>query len=80
MVTTQAYKDACEKALFNNSKNHPRFEAFINWLNLSEENKNWYVLNKGSINLVDDGIELLGDVFCLEDEQAEDSKWVRNRK
>jgi hypothetical protein len=54
LSTTQAYKAASEKALFNNSKNHPRFDAFINWLNLSEDNKTWYAMNKGFINLVDD--------------------------
>jgi hypothetical protein len=54
-----------------NDLGHPRAEAFFDWLEKDQENLLWYIRNQEDLKLVEDGIEILGDVFCLEDETAE---------
>jgi len=51
LQATHVYKDACEEAL---TRNHPRLEAFNNWLESSYENKIWYIQYQDKIKLVED--------------------------
>ena len=53
--------------------NHPRTQALYDYVTSSEENKEWYLENTENIKLVSDWIEILWDVFCLEDEKAEEN-------
>jgi hypothetical protein len=50
---------------------HPRAKAFHEWLSLDQKNQKWFEANKQNFRLVEGGIEILGDVFCLEDETVE---------
>lgn len=68
--TTKAFKNTCWKALLTNWRNHPRFDSFMYWVNRSSSNHDWFHENIDKIRLVDDWIEILGDVFCLEDEES----------
>lgn len=68
--TTKAFKKACWKALLTNWKNHPRFDVFLYWVNRNGMNQTWYQENIDKLRLVDDWIDILWDVFCLEDEVA----------
>ena len=72
LQSTLLFKDVCEEVMLLSSTHHPRLKPFIWWLNKSSENKAWFVQNKESFKLVDDGIEILGDLFCLEDELVKD--------
>lgn len=68
LQSTLLFKDVCEEVMLLSATHHPRLKPFIWWLNKSHENKTWFVQNKDNFKLVDDGIEILGDLFCLEDE------------
>lgn len=67
--TTNLYRDKLDAPL--NQSEHPREKAFDGWLESKQQNQVWYEQNRDKLKLVDDGIEILGDVFCLENEQAE---------
>lgn len=80
LQATQVYKDACDEALIRNL-NHPRSEAFYKWLNNSPVNRDWYETNKNKLKLIPDGIEILWDVFCLDDESiVVNIDWVKREE
>lgn len=70
-------KDPIENIL---QSNHPRSNALYDYVTSSEENKQWYLKNIENIKLVDDWIEILWDVFYLEDEKAPDWEWITNNE
>lgn len=72
LQATELYKDAVHEALVR-EQNHPRMKAFQDWLTESKANKAWYTANKDKLKFVTDGISILGDVFFLDDEQAEEN-------
>lgn len=58
--------------------NHPKAMEFINWLN-KWNNREWFKENKNNLKLVDNWIEILWDIFAINDEKAQDSdKWIWN--
>ena len=65
--------------------NHPKSQAFTDWLLYDPENKleypnhEWCIQNRDKIKLVDDGIKVLWDIFCLEDENAPDWEDIFNK-
>jgi hypothetical protein len=63
------YKDAVDEAM---DRSHPRAKALRTWLERDPQNKDWYDQNNDKLKLVENGLEINGDVFELEDEKAED--------
>lgn len=51
------------------SNTHLRAKALHDFVIQSEATKAWYLQNQDKIKLVDDGIELQGLVFCLDNEE-----------
>jgi hypothetical protein len=49
---------------------HPRKNWLLDWIDLNNENKKWYLENIWKkVDLIQDGILLLGDIFELNDEE-----------
>lgn len=46
---------------------HPFSMSFFNWINSDPDNRKWYLKNINKIKLVPNGIEILWDVYDLED-------------
>lgn len=69
LQATSVYKDAVDEAL---DRSHPRAKALNAWLECDSQNKAWFDQNRDNLKLVENGVEIVGDVFELEDEKAED--------
>lgn len=53
---------------------HPRAKDLFNFVTSSPEIKLWYLKNHENIQLVEDGIEIQGLTFCLNNEEAENKR------
>jgi uncharacterized protein (TIGR02145 family) len=49
---------------------HPRADELYEFVISTPENKIWYLKNLNQINLIEDGIQIQGLKFCLDNEQA----------
>lgn len=60
---------------------HPKSRNFYDWINICSENKSWYFKNANKVKLVPDGIEILWDVYDLEDTipPKDATRWSRTQ-
>lgn len=66
-------------------QNHPLSKKLHNWINSSEKNKKWYAENTNKLRLVPNWIEILWEIYDLEDISPkkksfilDDLKWSRS--